>query len=135
MTKKQAEAHLAKFARRRARYAERKKQQEKPLISIVSGVASWDDEIDLRPAPVVAAVQHALVFTDEFAGRQPEVIAAFETASAPTPRPPEQLTLPLETRIAQLRPMTPEARREIDQEARNVGRAWIAQILAGMEDA
>lgn len=79
MTKKQAEAHLAKLARRRARYAEKKKV-------------------------------------------------------APTPREPVQLALALpEPRV--LRPMTPEARREIDLETRNIGRAWIAQILAGMEDA
>lgn len=82
MTKKQAEAHLAKLARRRARYAERKKQKQ----------------------------------------------------VAPTPRAPEQLPLFVipsghATRI------TREQQNEIRQDARNLGRAWIAQILAGMEDA
>jgi hypothetical protein len=77
MTKKQAEAHLAKLARRRVRYAERK--------------------------------------------------------AARTPREPVQLALALPEPLV-LRPMTPEAR-EIDLETRNIGRAWIAQILAGMEDA
>ena len=81
MTKKQAEAHLAKLARRRARYAERKKQKQ----------------------------------------------------VAPTPRAPEQMALPFENRIAQLRPMTPEAQREIDLESRNIGREWIRKILASME--
>jgi hypothetical protein len=78
MTKKQAEAHLAKLARRREQYAAQKKKV------------------------------------------------------APTPREPVQLALALpEPRV--LRPMTSEAQREIDLETRNLGRAWIAQILAGME--
>ena len=118
MTKKQAEAHLAKLARRRARYAERKKQQDMKTVS-------WDDEFNGRQPEVIAAFQHALVFTD-CPEASPEV--------APTPREPEQLALALpEPRV--LRPMTPEAQREIDLETRNLGRAWIAQILAGMEDA
>lgn len=77
ITKKDAEAHLAHLARRRARYAERKK-------------------------------------------------------AARTPRQPEQLSLVLpEPRV--LRPMTPEAQREIDLNLKSLGRAWIAKILAGME--
>ena len=125
ITKKDAEKHLAYLARRRARYAERKKQQEKPLISIVSGVASWDDEIDLRPAPVVAAVQHALVFTD-CPEASPEV--------APTPRAPEQLTLPLENRIAQLQPMTLEDPVEIERELRHQRNLeWVREIIARLE--
>lgn len=77
MTRKEAEKHLERLARRRERYAERKKV-------------------------------------------------------ARTPREPEQLALPFENRLT-LRLMTPEAKAEMERDAKNIGRAWIKKIRASME--
>ena len=78
ITKKDAEKHLARLARRRARYAERKQR--------------------------VAATP-----------REPVQLALF---AAPAPRKP-----------------TTREQAEIDLEQQNLGRAWIKQILAQMEEA
>ncbi len=79
ITKKDAEKHLEKLARRRARYAERKKK--------------------------VAA----------------------------TPRAPEQLTLfPMPPRAFVM--TTAKEQAEFDLKQRNLGREWIKQILAKMEE-
>ena len=135
MTKKQAEAHLAHLARRRARYAERKKQRAMKTVS-------WDDEFNGRQPEVIAAFQHAvapsgMVFVDDPDAHGKIVdtgVLLIAPEVAPTPRAPEQLALPFENRIAQIRPMTPQAREEMEREAKNIGREWIRKIRSIFEE-
>lgn len=128
ITKKDAEKHLARLARRRARYAEKKRELEKPIIlspphdtRLAFGIGkSWTasalflDEMNTRPQDIIAAVNR---------------LGLAEVAA--TPRAPEQLAL---FAAPVTRKPTAQERAEIDLEQQNLGRAWIKQILAKMEE-
>jgi hypothetical protein len=133
ITKKDAEKHLARLARRRARYAEKKRQNadrvDRPVMSpphdtrLAFGIGkswtAWElflDEMNTRPQDVMAAVNR---------------LGLAEVAA--TPRAPEQLTLfPMPPRAFVMG--TAKEQAEFDLKQRNLGREWIKQILAQMEE-
>jgi hypothetical protein len=131
ITKKDAEKHLARLARRRARYAEKKRENadrvDRPVMT-----PPHDTRFAFRTGKSWTA---SALFLDEMNTRPQDVVAAVNRLGlaevAATPRAPEQLAL---FAAPVTRKPTTREQAEIDLNVKNLGRAWIKQILAQMEE-